>query len=54
MPKLISNEKRADILKHIQTGESKEDVVKWLFITVRAVNCVLNDITNRMLCLGLA
>ena len=41
MPKPISNEKRADIVKHIQSGESKEDVAKWLFITVRTVNRVI-------------
>ena len=41
MAKPISNEKRADIIKHMQAGESKENVSKWLFITVRTVNRVL-------------
>jgi hypothetical protein len=41
MPKPISNEKRADIIKHIQAGESKENVAKWLFIKVRTINRVL-------------
>ena len=41
MAKPISNEKRADIVRHIQAGESKEDVAKWLFITLRTVNRVL-------------
>jgi transposase len=29
----ISNEKRKDIIKHMQAGASKEDVAKWLFIS---------------------
>ena len=33
----ISNEKRADIVKHMQAGESKENIAKWLFICVRTV-----------------
>ena len=41
MAKPITNEKRADIVKHIQAGESKEDVAKWLFITLRTVNRVM-------------
>jgi transposase len=41
MPKPISDEKRADIIKHIQAGESKEDVAKWLLITLRTVNRVI-------------
>ena len=41
MPKPISNEKRADIIKHIQAGESKEDIAKWLLVTLRTVNRVL-------------
>jgi transposase len=41
MPKPISNEKRADIIRHIQAGERKEDIAKWLLITLRTVNRVL-------------
>jgi len=41
MPKPISSEKRADIIKHIQAGESKEDIAKWLLINLRTVNRVL-------------
>ena len=41
MAKPISTEKRTDIIKHMQAGESKENVSKWLFITVRTVNRVL-------------
>jgi len=40
MPKPISNEKRADIVKHMQGGESKENVSSWLFITVKTVERV--------------
>jgi transposase len=40
MPKPISNEKRADIIKHMQAGESKEDIAKWLLITVKTVKRV--------------
>ena len=40
MAKPISNEKRADIVKHMQSGESKENVSIWLFITVRTVERV--------------
>lgn len=41
MAKALSNEKRADIIKHIEAGESKENIAKWLFITIRTVNRVL-------------
>ena len=41
MPRPISNEKRADIVKHIQSGESKEDVAKWLLVTLRTINRVM-------------
>jgi len=40
MPKPVSNEKRALIVKHIQAGEPKEDIAKWLFICVRTVERV--------------
>jgi transposase len=35
---VISNEKRADIIKHLQAGERKEDISKWLFVSVRTIN----------------
>ena len=41
MPKPISKEKRADIIKHVEAGENKEDVAKWLFIELRTVNRVV-------------
>ena len=41
MPRPISNDKRADIVRHIQAGESKKDVAKWLFVTLRTVNRVM-------------
>ena len=43
MPNPISNEKRADIIKHLQAGESKEDIPKWLLITLRTVNRVVKQ-----------
>jgi len=42
MPKPISNEKRDTIIKHIQAGESKEDIAKWLFICKRTITRVYN------------
>lgn len=41
----ISNEKRADIIRHMQAGECKEDIAKWLFICVRTVTRVWNKFT---------
>jgi len=43
--KPISKEKRADIIKHMQAGESKENIAKWLFICVRTVTRVWNKFT---------
>jgi transposase len=34
----ISNEKRGDIIKHLQAGEKKEDIVKWFFVSIRTIN----------------
>jgi len=45
MAKPISNEKRADIIKHMQAGESKENISKWLFVCVRTVTRVWNKFT---------
>jgi transposase len=42
MPKPISNEKRDTIIKHIQAGENKEDIAKWLFICKRTITRVYN------------
>ena len=42
MAKPITNEKRADIVKHMQAGESKADIAKWLFVCVRTVTRVWN------------
>jgi Transposase and inactivated derivatives len=45
MAKPISNEKRADIIKHMQAGESKENIAKWLLVCVRTVTRVWNKFT---------
>jgi transposase len=42
MARPISNEKRADIVKHMKSGESKENIAKWLFVCVRTVTRVWN------------
>jgi transposase len=42
MAKPISNEKRADIIRHMKSGKSKEDVAEWLFVCVRTVTRVWN------------
>lgn len=42
MAQPISNEKRADIIRHMQMGESKENIAKWLFVCVRTVTRVWN------------
>jgi len=42
MPKPISNEKRNAIVKHIQAGESKQDIAKWLSICTRTATRVYN------------
>ena len=36
----ISNEKRADIIKHMEAGASKKEVAEWLFIHERTVSRV--------------
>ena len=40
MPKAISKEKRADIINHMQAGESREDIAKWLRVNVKTVKRV--------------
>ena len=42
MAKPISNEKRADIVKHMRAGERKDNIAKWLFVHVRTVTRVWN------------
>ncbi|GHU71093.1 hypothetical protein AGMMS49992_04490 [Clostridia bacterium] len=46
MAKPINNEKRADIIKHMQAGESKENISKWLFVCKRTITRVWNKYTN--------
>ncbi len=45
MARPISNEKRADIIKHMQAGKNKETIAKWLFVCVRTVTRVWNKFT---------
>ena len=40
MPKPISNEKRADIINHMQAGENREEIAKWLRINVKTIKRV--------------
>jgi transposase len=42
----ISNEKRSDIVKHMQAGESKKDIAKWLFVSIRTVKRVWKKFTD--------
>jgi len=42
MAKAISSEKRAAIVKHMQSGEDKKDIAKWLLVHVRTVTRVWN------------
>lgn len=42
MPRAISNEKRAAIIKHKQENESNEDIAKQLFVCVRTVKRIWN------------
>ena len=35
MPKPISNDKRADIVNHMQAGENRDDIAKWLRVNVK-------------------
>jgi len=40
MGRALSNEKRADIVRHMKAGQSKENISEWLFITVKTVERV--------------
>jgi len=42
MPKPISDEKRADIVRHMEAGRSRADVAEWLFVCVHTVARVWN------------
>ena len=39
---ITSNEKRAAIIKHLQAGESKKEIAKWLSVSVRTINRIWN------------
>ena len=45
MARPTSSEKRMDIVKHMEAGESKEDIAKWLFVCVRTVTRVWDKYT---------
>jgi transposase len=40
MGKPLSNEKRADIVRHMEAGQNKENIAEWLFITTKTVERV--------------
>jgi len=40
MPKPISNEKRADIIRHIEAGRSRAEIAKWLFVCLHTISRV--------------
>jgi transposase len=42
MAKPISDEKRADIVRHMEAGKSKGDIAEWLFVCIRTVTRVWN------------
>ena len=42
MAKPIPSEKRADIIRHMQSGKSKADVAVWLFVCVRTITRIWN------------
>lgn len=42
MAQPITMEKRSDIIKHMQAGESKENIAKWLFICIRTITRIWN------------
>lgn len=43
----ISLEKREAIIKHMQAGESKEDIAKWLFVCKRTVTRIWNKFITK-------
>ena len=46
MAKPISNEKRADIIRHMEAGESRADIAKWLRVCSRTISRVWNKYTT--------
>ena len=46
MAKAISNDTRAAIVKHMQAGENKKDIAKWLFVCVRTITRIWNKFTT--------
>jgi transposase len=46
MAKPISNEKRADIIRHMKAGKQKAEIAQWLFVCVRTVTRVWNKFIN--------
>jgi transposase len=45
MAKPISDEKRADIVRHMQAGKSKAEIAEWLFVCIRTITRVWNKYT---------
>jgi transposase len=46
MAKPIPSEKRADIIRHMQSGKSKADVAVWLFVCVRTITRIWDKYTR--------
>ena len=46
MARPISDEKRADIVKHMQAGKSKAEIAEWLFVCVKTITRVWNKYTT--------
>ena len=40
MPKPVSMEKRADIIRHVQAGKNKAETAEWMFVCVRTATLV--------------
>jgi len=46
MPKYISQEKRTDIIRHMQAGRSKREIAEWYFVCIRSVTRIWNSFIN--------
>jgi len=46
MVRPISNEKRADIIRLIQSGKSKAEIAEWLFVCVRTITRIWDKYTR--------
>jgi len=46
MAKPISSEKRADVIRLMQSGKSKAEIAEWLSISVRTITRVWNKYTK--------